>query len=291
MRILCVAALYPPHGKGGGPKATETIVKAISSRGHTVRVVTVADSESIELRGDIEVKTVRSLNLYWDYCISRSVTAKLVWHLLENFNPRALLRMYREIAIFRPDIVLTVSIENVNVATWIASWLLGCPSVHAIQSYFLLCWRGSMFCKGQNCQRPCLRCRTASIGKKLCSQLVDGVIAEASHSVSIHRKQGYFTRAQAKVIPGAISAPTSTRSFRDADTGAVRVGFIGMLTPNKGIGTLGDAAALLGEDAPFEFFIAGDGKPEFIQTALSKFPSSKTSYLGWVDFKLILSVD
>ena len=56
-----------------------------------------------------------------------------------------------------------------------------------------------------------------------------------------------------------------------------------MLTPNKGISTLGAAAALLGEDAPFEYLIAGDGKPEFVQEVLSKFPASKTTYLGWVN--------
>ena len=56
-----------------------------------------------------------------------------------------------------------------------------------------------------------------------------------------------------------------------------------MLTPNKGISTIGAAAALLGEEAPFEYVVAGDGKPEFVQEVLAKFPASKTTYLGWVD--------
>jgi glycosyltransferase involved in cell wall biosynthesis len=56
-----------------------------------------------------------------------------------------------------------------------------------------------------------------------------------------------------------------------------------MLTPNKGIGTLGDAAALLGEETPLHYVIAGDGKPEFVQDVLSKFPAARTTYLGWAD--------
>jgi glycosyltransferase involved in cell wall biosynthesis len=56
-----------------------------------------------------------------------------------------------------------------------------------------------------------------------------------------------------------------------------------MLTPNKGISTLGAAAELLGEKAPFEYRIAGDGKPDFVQHVLSKFPASRMSYLGWVN--------
>ena len=56
-----------------------------------------------------------------------------------------------------------------------------------------------------------------------------------------------------------------------------------MLTPNKGISTLGAAAALLGKEVPFEYVVAGDGKSEFVQEVLSKFPACKTTYLGWVN--------
>ena len=142
MRVLLAAAAYPPFGRGGGPKASETIAKALHARGHDVRVITVADMERFEVRDGIEVKMLRSLNIYSNYWVGRSKLAKLVWHLLENFNPRALFRMRREIAAFRPDVVVTISAENVNVATWVAAWSMGCPSVHAIQSYFLMCWRG-----------------------------------------------------------------------------------------------------------------------------------------------------
>ena len=284
MRILCVAAAYPPHGKGGGPKASETIAKALCSRGHTVRVITVADDESFEAHDGVQIRTLRSLNLYWNYWRKdRSAAARLLWHALENFNPRALLRMLREMVEFRPDIVVTISVENVNVATWVAAWMLGCPSVHAIQSYFLMCWKGTMFSKNKNCERPCLQCRATSIGKKFCSQLVDGVIAEASHTLSLHREQGFFRRAATRIIPGAVTGTTSSPSPCAAETDAIRVGYIGMLTPNKGIGTLGAAAALLGDDVPYEYVIAGEGKPEFVQQVLSKFPASKTTYLGWVD--------
>ena len=283
MRILCAAAAYPPSGKGGGPKASEAIAKALRARGHEIRVVTVGDDERFEVRDGVEVKTIKSLNVYWNYWIERSAIAKLLWHALENFNPRALFRMRREIAAFRPDIVLTISVENVNVATWIAAWTMERPTVHAIQSYFLMCWRGSMFSNGKNCERPCLQCKAASLGKKLCSQFVDGVVAEASHSIAKHYEQGYFGNAPAKVVPGAVVAPSPSPRPRSAGDDAIRVGYIGMLTPNKGVGSLGDAAALLGENAPFEYRIAGDGKPDFVADVLAKFPSTKTEYLGWTD--------
>src|SRR6185437_1277623 len=283
MRVLCVASAYPPYGKGGGPKGAETIANALHHRRHTVRVLTVADEETFEIRDGVEVKTLGTLNIYWNYWIKHSTVAKLVWHALENFNPRALLRMWREIAEFRPDIIVTISIENVNVATWVAAWMSGIPRVHALQSFFLMCWRGTRFSNGKNCERPCLQCRLSSLGKKLCSQLVDGVAAEASHTLSTHAGCGYFQHAVSKVIPGAVGELRSSPRFRATATGPIRVGYIGMLTPNKGLGTLGDAAALLGPEAALEYVIAGDGKPEFVQDLLSKFPAEKTAYLGWVD--------
>lgn len=283
MRILCVAAAYPPYVKGGGPKASENIAKSLCAHGHTVRVITVADHEKFEVREGVQVKTLSTLNIYWNYWVKQSAVAKLIWHGLENFNPRALLRMRREIADFRPDIVVTISIENVNVATWVAAWMAGCPSVHVMHSYFMMCWRGTMFSKNRNCERPCLQCRVASIGKKICSQLVDGVTAEASHSLSMHREQGYFKRATERTIPGAVSTPKSIPDYRVTRTGPIRVGYIGMLTTNKGVSTLAAAAALLGKDTPFEYVIAGDGEPEFVRQVLAKFPAAKTTYLGWTN--------
>jgi glycosyltransferase involved in cell wall biosynthesis len=55
-----------------------------------------------------------------------------------------------------------------------------------------------------------------------------------------------------------------------------------MLTPNKGVGTLADAAVLLG-DGPYEYVIAGDGDPAFVKQVLAKFPAAKTTFLGWID--------
>jgi glycosyltransferase involved in cell wall biosynthesis len=282
VRVLCVAAAYPPHGKGGGPKGSENIARALTARGHTVRVVTVGDQETLEIRDGIEIKTLGCLNVYWNYWKPHSAVAKLLWHALENFNPRALLRMRREMIDFRPDIVVTISIENVNVATWVAARLLGCPSVHVIQSYFLMCWKGTMFSKNKNCEQRCFRCRAASLGKKLCSQLVHGAVAEASHSLSLHHDEGFFRRATRAIIPAAVMAPKSPPRFGAAETDPLRVGYIGMLTPNKGVGTLGDAAMLLEEDA-LEYRLAGDGDPAFVQQVLAKFPAAKTAYLGWVD--------
>lgn len=282
MRILLACAAYPPWGKGGGPAASESIARALNDLGHSVHVVTVAGQDSTELREGIEVRTLESLNVYWNYWLKNPTYKKLAWHALENFNPRAFVRMRREIARVRPDVVLTISCENVNVATWLAAYSLGCPRVHAIQSHFLLCWRGSMFSGGKNCETRCLQCRVTSPGKKLLSHLVDGVVAESHHMLKMHADAGYFAKVRQKVIPAAVDK-VAVRSLPQPGGGALRVGYIGMVTPNKGVETLSRAAALLGADAPFTYRIAGDGAPGYVEAVRAMFPKGSAEFLGWVN--------
>src|SRR5262249_6959270 len=140
MRILLICAAFPPFGKGGGPASSELLAHGLVNRGHAVRVLTVAGQDATDVQNGIEVKTIKSLNVYWDYWKPNPLAAKVAWHVLENFNPYALTRMRLEMREFSPDIVATIGIENVNVATWLAARLEGIPVSHMIYSYFLMCW-------------------------------------------------------------------------------------------------------------------------------------------------------
>jgi glycosyltransferase involved in cell wall biosynthesis len=281
MRILLACAAYPPRGKGGGPAASESIARALSARGHAVHVVTVGDEETREARDGIEIRTVPSPNVYWDYWKKNPLYKKLAWHLLENGNPRALLRMMSVIADVRPDIVVTISAENINVATWLAARMLRVPTAHAIQSHFLMCWRGSMFRDGVNCGTQCRSCRYGSLGKRQFSHLVDGVVAESQHMLDVHDAAGYFPRAKRKVIPAALDWPIGAVARPQRET--ITVGYIGLVTPNKGVETLARAAARLGTHAPFRYLVAGDGPKAYMDRVSGIFPQDRARFLGWTN--------
>lgn len=281
LRILFACAAYPPYGKGGGPAASESIATALHARGHHVTVVTVTGEDGQAMRGGIGIRTLPSLNVYWDYWQRNPLAKKLAWHALENGNPRALIAMRRAIAEVRPDIVVTISCENVNVATWLAARTLGVPTAHVVQSHFLLCWRGTMFSDGANCGTQCSVCYATSLGKRLFSHLVDGVIAESRHMLDQHAAAGYFAKAHRKVIPAAVDWPVAAAP-RPHD-GLLTVGYIGMVTPNKGVETLARAAARLGEAAPVRYLIAGDGPADYVRRVSAMFPSARAQFLGWTD--------
>src|ERR1035437_4772085 len=205
MKILLVCSAFPPRGKGGGPEGSFMIATGLLARGHEVRVVTIGDTSAVENYKGIEVHVIKSPNVYWDYFFSkRSAPLKLIWHLLENFNPIAYFRLRPHIKAFAPDLVMTVSIENTNVATWLLARRYSIPVVHVLQSYFLACWRGGFFKNGKNCVGQCTSCKVLSVGKKPMSALVNGVFGETHFVLQEHLKRGYFKNAKSAVIPGPV---------------------------------------------------------------------------------------
>ena len=97
MRVLLICATYPPTGKGGAPLSSELLARGLAQRGHSVRVVTVADGETVRRRHGIEIKTLSSLNIYCDDSKPVSLGLQIIWQTLENFNPRAFYCMRHEI--------------------------------------------------------------------------------------------------------------------------------------------------------------------------------------------------
>jgi len=281
MRILMACAAFPPFIDGGGPISALIVAKLLRAAGHELTVVNVAGEDRDEVYDGVPVRRLRSLNVDWNYRLPRPAWKKALWHALENFNPRAFVVMRREIRRLRPDVVLTDSIENINVATWAAARSCGVPVAHILRSTFLLCWRGSMWRDDDNCDRACASCQATSYGKKLSSQLVDAVIGETDFIIGRHREHGYFGKATTHVVPGAIALrPGAVPRSAPPPDRPLRVGFIGVHDPVKGLDTLAAAAHRLA-GAPVTFLIAGSGQSDYARSLPSRFPSHNTRFLGW----------
>lgn len=281
MRILMACAAFPPFIDGGGPISAMIVAKLLRAAGHDLTVVNVSGEDRHEIYDGVPVHRLRSLNIDWNYRLPRPAWKKAIWHALENFNPRAFLVMRREIRRLRPDIVLTDSIENINVATWAAAKSCGVPVAHILRSTFLLCWKGSMWRGGDNCGRACSSCQATSYGKKLSSRFVDAVIGETNFIIGRHLEHGYFPNATTNPIPGAI-APVPGALPRPAPPAErpLRVGFIGVHDPIKGLDTLAAAAHRL-QVEPVEFLIAGSGQSDYAKALPGRFPAHNTRFLGW----------
>jgi glycosyltransferase involved in cell wall biosynthesis len=279
MRILLACAAFPPYGRGGGPIDSALIARALATQPAQVRVLVVGDAEAQEQRGNIEVITTAPLNVYRDWLErDKPVLKKLTWHLLENFNPIAYRRMKKELSSYRPDVLITTDTQNINVASWAAAKALEIPCVHLAQGYFLLCWRSSLFRAGSNCAR-CLSCRLSSVGKKHLSKYVDVLVTETDFVRRMHQDAGYFPNATTCVIPGPLDDRAPSRHVK---LDGLKVGFLGTHTRNKGIETLAAAATRLSDRPDIRFVIAGSGDDDYTDELKARFPSSNTTFCGWV---------
>lgn len=258
------------------------LASGLISRGHSVRVVTVGDKEAIEEYKGIQTHIMKSPNVYWDYIFSkRPAWKKAIWHVLENFNPVAYFRLRPHMKAFEPDVVMTVSIENINVSTWLLARLHSTPVVHVLQSYFLACWRGSLFKNGKNCKGQCISCQVVSTGKKAMTSLVNGVFGETHFVLQEHLHRGYFKNAKSAVIPGPVF-PVNGCTPKPRN-GPLVVGYMGVLAPHKGVDVLANAARSLGPTSNFKFLIAGTGEnPEYVELLKKKFGNADVEFLGWV---------
>jgi glycosyltransferase involved in cell wall biosynthesis len=280
MRILMACAAFPPFIDGGGPISAMIVAKLLRAAGHDLTVVNVSGEDRHEVFDGVPVHRLRSLNIDWNYRLPRPGWKKAIWHALENFNPRAFFIMRREIKRLRPDIVLTDSIENINVATWAAAKSCGLPVAHILRSTFLLCWKGSMWRGGDNCGRACSSCQVTSYGKKLNSRFVDAVIGETDFIIGRHTEHGYFPNASTHAIPGAIASVPGALPRTASAERPLRVGFIGVHDPVKGLDTLAAAAHRL-SGQPVEFLIAGTGQSDYAKTLPERFPAQNPRFLGW----------
>lgn len=281
MRILMACAAFPPFIDGGGPISAMIVAKLLLAAGHDLTVVNVSGEDKHETYDGVPVHRLRSLNIDWNYRLPRPGWKKAIWHALENFNPRAFVVMRREIRRLRPDIVLTDSIENINVATWAAAKSCGVPVAHILRSTFLLCWKGSMWRGNDNCGRACGSCQATSYGKKLNSRFVDAVIGETDFIIGRHTEHGYFPNATTHAIPGAITpVPDALPRTAPPVERPLRIGFIGVHDPVKGLDTLAAAAQRLAGQ-PVEFLIAGTGQSDYAKALPGRFPAQNTRFLGW----------
>lgn len=286
MRVQLICAAFPPFGKGGGPATSALIARGLVAAGHEVEVVTASDAPLDERRDGYRVHSIGSPNLYADYWTRHPAWQRVVWHMLENFNPRAYRRVRRAIRAFRPDVLATVSIENVNVASWAAARAEGLRPVHFLHSHFLLCWRGSMFRGGARCAGRCGSCRALSAGKTRLSRLVGTVVGESRAVIDTHRAHGLFAGADSVVLPTpARPVGTPAQGATRPRGGPLTIGYIGTISGEKGVETLARAARMLALRHPgaVRFLVAGSGDAAIETRLRAIFPADATRFLGWAD--------
>ncbi len=304
MKILIISALYHPNNLGGGEISIKTIAESLSDWGHEVVVLATTDKKGLypEVVNGIRVWRAGIRNIYWHATSKkRSALEKLTWHLIDMFNPLMAKHITQVIELEKPDIL------QLHVPSGWSSVLLrtakksGIPTIQVLHAYDLLC-PGKLYQNDQRCLKQCLKCKSFRIMHKHYSADIDAVVGISHAALDNHLKFGYFKNVKQKAViynarnpeqlglagasevkgnwidrPSNLDVAYPTETGRNGTT--VRFGYLGSISPVKGVELLLNAFAALGaEDA--ELWIAGMGDKAYVEDLNKRFASKRVRFVG-----------
>lgn len=282
MRVLLLNTLYAPHVGGGTEVMLQHMAEGLRARGHQVQVLCTGPRAGLQRETVNGVPVLRAglRNLYWPFDEQdHGALQRLAWHVLDRYNRamRGLLaKVLKEV---EPDVVVCHNLSGWSIAAWDAIRAAGVPIVQILHDQYLTCPRGVRFHQGRHCRQPCAPCALLRRSHAAASGAVEAVVGVSRYQLHALLDAGYFTGSQAHVVyngtPLAAAAATPPVSGRRP----LRFGFIGALTPNKGVEWLIEQFRARGEDA--SLLIAGRGDSAYVNQLKSLADPQRVHFVGY----------
>ena len=284
MRILQVHANLPsdrdPQVIGGAEVSVTMLANALAEGGAEVLAIRgiAPDRQGYtQPVGKFDVVALPIRRPYWVYdSTSRTRLEKCLWHGLDDVgaSPKAIDEILGR---FRPDVAL---LHNVTAIGWrIADRLkaFGVPVIQTLHDYYFLCARMTRFRNGRICTRQCLDCRVFTSQRRNVEKRIDAVVGVSQAMLDIHSEAGVFNNVPIRrVISNAVDITITPieRAWPE-----LRLGFLGRISPEKGLELLATSVAKLPKQS--RLLIAG-AVDEAGRTRLNSIAHGRITFLGFV---------
>lgn len=261
---MLVNVRYVPEGIGGPARSLGILAERMVRDGHSVRVVCRGASRGArERRRGVEV-------------------LRLPPGLDDAGAARAL---GEEIRRTRPEVVHTNFLRGFDKAAT-ARVLAGVRSgwVHTLREYSLLCREGLLLRDQAVCRSLCAGCRELAERARPFANGVDAVVGVSSHVLQRHLAEGLFDRvAERRVIPNSYDTPETAVPMARGDRGLLRAGYLGRLSPEKGLDHLLEAVAGLSSGTALELLVAGRLDTAYARQLQRRFDGRRIRFVGYAD--------
>jgi glycosyltransferase involved in cell wall biosynthesis len=240
MKILIFNTLYFPHHIGGAEKSVQLLAEGLVKLGHQTSVLTISNEDSVSDVNGVKVYYIKTKNIYGTKATSPPTLAKPFWHLLDAYNPFYAPIIRKILLAENPEIIHTNNLAGFSVQIWQIAKEFNIPVIHTLRDYYLLCPKSTMYKKGENCSFRCLDCQLYSISKKIMSEHVSAVCGISNFILQKHLNEGYFKQALQKqviynTVTKALIAPLGKNSCSSQRKDSIKFGFVGQISPAKGI--------------------------------------------------------
>lgn len=234
MRILIINTLYAPYRVGGAEVSVQLLAEGLVRAGNQVRVVCLHELNIIKrdkING-VEVCYLPLKNLYWPYNREKEISKikKLMWHLLDNYNPLMKRFVKDEILDFSPDVMHTNNLAGFSVSVWDVAKERNIRIVHTARDYYLFHPNTTLFENSQLQNPNEIGIKFWSLIKKKKSYHIDYFIGISEFIREFYVENGFFDRKKSIFIYNPVEKVVKENLNEKINT----IGFIGRLTEDKG---------------------------------------------------------
>ncbi|MEJ8543367.1 glycosyltransferase family 4 protein [Methanothermobacter wolfeii] len=269
MKICIISSLYKPTIIGGAEVVAEKTARELQRRGHEVFVVTTNHHSKTEEVDVDDIKTYRiPLNIYSIYNLSdQSIIKKLLWHLIDLWNPSAYFKLKDILKEKKPDIIHIHNFKGFSGAAFSAAKKLDVPVVFTVHDCSVYCVRANLL-KGDGsiCTEPRIPCRFyKEVNSFFIDKIPDFVISPSKFLIDKLKYQGFFRDSEIAVIPNPVEKDLE---IIEKDYITIDILYVGALSGHKGTDVLIRAFRELGDDN-MRLHIVGRGPDEDKLKAIS----------------------
>lgn len=288
MRILLASRNFFPAGVvGGAQTSVKHLASALMAAGHEVGILSIDVEERHGRETDRTAADFRLRLPDRDRAGGRTLLQKIHWHFKDRFGSDMDAEYGKVLDEWWPDVVNTNVLAGMGVGIWRACQARRIPIVHTVHDYYLMCLKSSMRSGTQNCSKPCHSCQIFAVNEaRSASRYVNGVIYVSEHIKNAHESNDIFTgkHVHSRIIHGIYEPPPKAAAFARAPLSerGLRVGFMGRISPEKGLDRLIAQCAAL-KDKSWSLQIAGSGESEYVAHLKKLAEGYPVEFLGIVE--------
>lgn len=239
MKILFINSLYSPHVGGGAEITLQNLVEQIKREGHTVAVMATGPHKGMqeeEVNG-IKVYRVGLRNIYFHFNTRRpSAWKRVIWHLLDIYNPFMKKYVQNVINKERPDVVSCHNMAGWSISAWDVIRTNSIPIVQVLHDYYIITPRLTQPESPQTSRYSHLPFRAMRIVHRRKSRRVTAVVGVSEYILKKVVESEYFKGVSIKTyIHNTRKFACQAKSIPDSRDDKIIFGFIGTLALHKGI--------------------------------------------------------
>jgi glycosyltransferase involved in cell wall biosynthesis len=290
MKIAFFNSYYYPDVGGGAEVTLKVLTQALLHAGHEVMVFCLGREKDVHVDIIDGVQVVRAGldGMYFPLDrdeLAKSALDKFLWHLRDQDNEAVIQAFAPALMNFKPDVASCHNLAGLSVSVWRHLKSLNIPIVQVLHDQYLLCPRTAMTKGDVVCEKQCLDCGFLRRNHASKSRAVNAVVGVSKYIVDKLVNAGYFSDAQEKIVINNVRDPSfwlqNNRSEDENEHKKITYGYIGGITPIKGVELL--LSSFVASDFPYEttLRIAGNGDAAYVKKLQSRYADKRIVWVGY----------